>query len=70
MQGYKIKAVLYFTGSKETLLARVLNRAEFSGRNDDTKDIFEKRYQGFLDENKEIIPYFQQQKKLIWVMME
>lgn len=62
-------AVLGFQGSKETLLARVLNRAKTSGRVDDTQAIFEMRYQGFLDESKEIIRYFEQKEKLVKVMI-
>ncbi|KAF6232774.1 hypothetical protein HO173_008988 [Letharia columbiana] len=61
----KIKAMLLFQGSRETLLQRVLNRAKTSGRVDDTEAIFEKRYQGFLDESEEIIRYFEQEEKLV-----
>lgn len=64
-QGFKIKAVLWFHASRDTLLARVLNRAKTSGRVDDTEAIFEKRYQGFLDESKEIIR-FSEQKQIIF----
>ncbi|CAD6575391.1 MAG: hypothetical protein ASARMPRED_007213 [Alectoria sarmentosa] len=63
--GFKIKAVLWFHASRDTLLARVLNRAKTSGRVDDTEAIFEKRYQGFLDESKEIIR-FSEQKQIIF----
>ena len=65
MQGFEIKAVLWFMGSRETLLARVLKRAKTSGRVDDTEDIFGKRYQGFLDESKDII-HFSKQKNMLF----
>ena len=68
MQGFNIKAVLWFHGSRETLLARVLNRAKTSGRVDDSEAIFEKRYQGFLDENKEIIQLSEQRQILYQVI--
>lgn len=61
--------MLWFQGSRETLLARVLNRSKTSGRVDDTEAIFVKRYQGFLDESEEIIRYFAQEGKLVKVMM-
>ena len=64
-QGFKIKAVLWFHASRDTMLARVLNRAKTSGRVDDTEAIFEKRYQGFLDESREIIR-FSEQKQIIF----
>ena len=63
-------AVLWFQGSRETLLARVLNRAKTSGRVDDTQAIFDMRYQGFLDESKGIIRYFEQKEKLVKVMIK
>ncbi|KAL9129489.1 MAG: hypothetical protein Q9175_007284 [Cornicularia normoerica] len=63
----KIKAVMWFQGSRETLLTRVLNRAQTSGRVDDTEGTFEKRYQGFLSESEEVIRYFEQEKKLVKV---
>ena len=62
--------MLWFEGARETLLARVLNRSKTSGRVDDTEAIFDKRYQGFLDESKEIIRYFEQEEKLIKVTKE
>lgn len=58
---------MYFEGSRETLIGRMLNRAETSGRVDDTEAIFDKRYQGFLDESEDIIRYFEQEKKLVKV---
>lgn len=70
MQGFKIKAVLLFQGSRATLLARVLNRAKTSSRVDDTEAIFEKRYQGFVDESKEIIRFSEQKQMLIKVMIK
>ncbi|KAM0805610.1 adenylate kinase-domain-containing protein [Usnea florida] len=63
----KVKAVLYFEGSRETLISRMLNRAQTSGRVDDTEAIFDKRYQGFLNESREVIRYFEQEKKLVKV---
>ena len=45
----------------------MLNRAKTSGRVDDTEAIFDKRYQGFLDESEEVIRYFEQEKKLVKV---
>ena len=61
--------MLLFQGSRETLLARVLNRAKTSGRVDDTEAIFDKRYQGFLNESEQIIRYFEQEGKLVKVVM-
>lgn len=49
------------------MIGRMLNRAETSGRVDDTEAIFDKRYQGFLDESEDIIRYFEQEKKLVKV---
>ena len=45
----------------------MLNRAKTSGRVDDTEAIFNKRYQGFLDESEEIVRYFEREKKLVKV---
>ena len=45
----------------------MLNRAKTSGRVDDTEAIFDKRYQGFLDESEEVVQYFEQEKKLVKV---
>ena len=70
MQGFEIKAVLWFMGSRETLLARVLKRAKTSGRVDDTEDIFGKRYQGFLDESKDIIHFSKQKGMLFQVVIK
>lgn len=70
MQGFKIKAVLWFSGSKETLLSRVLERAKTSGRVDDTEATFEKRYQGFLDESKEIVRFSAQKHMLFMVTIQ
>ena len=67
MQGFKIKAVLWFWGSRDTLLSRVLMRAKTSGRVDDTEGIFAKRYQGFLDESKEIIRFSEQKHMMFKV---
>ena len=69
MQGFKIKAVLFFQCSRENLLDRVLKRAETSGRVDDNDDTFDKRYQGFLDESPAIIRSSKQKKILREVMM-
>lgn len=60
---------MWFQGSRETLLTRVLNRAQTSGRVDDTEGTFEKRYQGFLSESEEVIRYFEQERKLVKVIM-
>lgn len=68
MQGFKIKAVLFFQGSRKTLLDRVRKRAKTSGRVDDNDDTFDKRYQGFLDESPEIIRS-SKQKKILWEVM-
>ena len=46
----------------------MLNRAQTSGRVDDTEAIFDKRYQGFLSESEEVILYFEQEKKLFKVV--
>ena len=59
-----------FQGSKKTLLDRMLNRAKTSSRVDDTEAIFEKRYQGFLDQSEEIIHFFEREDKLVKVMMK
>ena len=67
MKHCKVKAVLYFEGSRETLVSRMLKRAQTSGRVDDTEAIFDKRYQGFLNESEEVIRYFEQEKKLVKV---
>ena len=60
--------VLWFDASKETLRTRVIHRGETSGRVDDTAAIFEKRYQGFLDENEDIFRYFESQEKFVKVV--
>ena len=52
------------------MLCRVRSRAKTSDRVDDTDAIFEKRYQGFLEEREEIIHYFRQEKKLFQVLTE
>lgn len=52
------------------MLERMLNRAKTSGRVDDTEVIFEERYRGFLVESEEIIHYFEQEGKLVRVMMK
>ena len=52
------------------MLCRVRNRAKTSGRVDDTDAIFEKRYQGFLNEREEILDYFKQENKLFPVMIK
>ena len=45
----------------------MLKRAQTSGRVDDTEAIFDKRYQGSLNESEEVIRYFEQAKKLVKV---
>ncbi|KAA6408644.1 MAG: Uridylate kinase [Lasallia pustulata] len=64
------KAALYFDCSKETMLKRVLRRAETSGRVDDNVDTFEKRYQGFLDDSTPVLGFFQSRDKFIKIDCE
>lgn len=47
----------------------MLNRAKNSGRVDDTQAIFDKRYQGFLDESKDIIRFSEQKQMLFKVII-
>ena len=62
-----INAVLYFKSTEETALVRMLNRARSSGpraKVDDTPDIFQKRYEGFKEQIKDIVSYFAQSDRL------
>ena len=48
----------------------MLNRSKTSGRVDDKEAIFEKRYQGFLDDSEDIIHLAEQKQMLFKVMIE
>ncbi|KAI9778096.1 MAG: hypothetical protein M1839_008400 [Geoglossum umbratile] len=61
------RAVLYFEGSREIMLQRLLNRAKTSGRVDDNEVTFNKRMKGFWEETLPVIEYFQSKGKLITV---
>ena len=55
---------MYFDGDQIVLEERILERSKTSGRVDDKLDIFRKRYQGFVEENADVLDYFQQRGKL------
>lgn len=67
--GFQDQGSAMVPGLQGDFASRVLNRGKTSGRVDDKEAVFEKRYQGFLDESEEIIRYFEQEKKLFKVMI-
>lgn len=62
MQGFNIKAVLCFKSTKEKALSRMRNRANTAevARVDDTDEIFEERYKGFMEKLQDIQGYYEQ----------
>ena len=55
---------MYFDADQIMLEGRILERSKTSGRVDDKLEIFRKRYQGFVEENADVLDYFQQRGKL------
>jgi len=62
---FQHRLVLFFDGSREILLARLLNRGKTSGRPDDNREIFNRRMQGFLDDTMPVIEYFRAKGNVI-----
>lgn len=51
------KVAISLRCSKEKMIERLLKRSETSGRIDDKVSIFEKRYEGYLDESVPVIEH-------------
>lgn len=63
----KSKVTLFFEGSREVMLARVLNRGTYSQRIDDNEEAFGKRWHGFNSDTMPVIEYFRMEGKVITV---
>lgn len=66
----EVRAALYFDCSEETMLQRLLRRAETSGRVDDNVETFKKRYQGFLDDSVPVLDFFRSKGLLVRIDCE
>lgn len=58
------KFVLYFSCTEETLLDRLLKRAETSGREDDNIESIKKRFQVFKETSFPVIETFEKKNKV------
>jgi UMP-CMP kinase len=60
-----VAAVLWFDANEDEMTARILKRAETSGRNDDNIETLKKRFAQFNNEQLPIIERFAAQGKVI-----
>lgn len=63
----KSRVTLFFDGSREVMLGRVLKRGTYSQRIDDNEEAFEKRWQGFNSDTMPVIEYFSTKDKVVTV---
>jgi adenylate kinase family enzyme len=65
-----IPCLLYITCSEETMLARLLKRAESSGRSDDNEETIQKRFETFKSQTEPILQQFRDQNKVVDIASE
>ena len=59
--------VLFFELSEETMLERIMKRAETSGRADDNKEAAQKRFKTFREETMKVIDHYEKKKMVLRV---
>ncbi len=64
-----MKSVLYFEVADETMVKRLLKRAETSGRVDDNEETIKKRLSTFHSVTQPVIDYYQTQGKCTTVCL-
>lgn len=61
----KILCVLYLSCDLNICKERLLKRSETSKRADDREEVIDKRFKGFLDQDKRILEYFEKENIII-----
>ncbi|CAI5456011.1 unnamed protein product [Caenorhabditis angaria] len=64
------KLVLFFDVAEDTLIKRLLHRAQTSGRADDNIDTIKKRLHTFTTATKPVVDHYEQQGKLVKINAE
>jgi len=65
-----VQSVLYFEVADATMKARLLKRAETSGRADDNETTIVKRLKTFHDHTEPVIAYYEKQNKVCRIVAE
>jgi len=62
---FKLLCVLCLSCDLNICKERLLKRSETSNRSDDREEVINKRFKGFLDEEKRILDYFEKETIMI-----
>jgi len=63
-RGTPIDKVIFLEASKSVVMNRIIERGKESGRLDDTKEAFPKRWQAYLEETLPSVDYFEGRSKV------
>lgn len=56
--------ILYFDADEETMINRIMERSKTSGRNDDTIEVLQKRFNTFKQETMPIVEKYEKEGKV------
>lgn len=66
----KVRFVLFFECSEAVMEARLLKRAETSGRSDDNIETIKKRFKTFVQQSLPVADYFEKDGRLVRISAE